>query len=64
MKQIVLEAYADWRKSIRQMLQKHFPDVPEIEVQYVLILVEGILIYRMNDDLPLEEALKILDNLP
>lgn len=63
MKQVVMEAFDEWRHSLRRMLQKHFSDVSDSQVRAALILVEGISIYRMNDELPMEDALKILDDL-
>ena len=63
MKQVVMEAFDKWRHSLRRMLQKYFSNVSESQVRAVLILVEGISIYRMNDELPIEDAMKILDDL-
>lgn len=56
MRSVVLEAYSDWRRSILATLREIRPDFSESLARSALVLIEGILIYRMNDDLSLEEA--------
>ena len=63
MRAVVLEAYAQWRRSIEIMLKKCHPDASESQARSLLVLVEGILIYRMNDRLSKEEAMRSVADL-
>lgn len=63
MHQVVLDAYADWRRSIRNLLMTAQPDMDEAVARSVLVLIEGILIYRMNDALSREYAQRIIPDL-
>lgn len=63
MRSVVLKAYSDWRNSLQGMLKAFGSADAESEMRSLLVLVEGILIYRMNDTLSQEEALKIVSDL-
>lgn len=63
MRKIILEAYAGWRESIKVMLAHFDPHATDSEARSILVLVEGILIYRMNDALPQQDALRIPEDL-
>lgn len=63
MRNVVLEAYSDWRKSLQGMMQVSGTVDTESEMRSLLVLVEGILIYRMNDALSQAEALKMISDL-
>lgn len=62
-RRVVLEAYSEWRNSLQGMLRDYGAAGTESEMRSLLILVEGILIYRMNDALSREEALEIISDL-
>ncbi len=63
MRNVVLEAYADWRQALHGLLKASGNVDTESEMRSLLVLVEGILIYRMNDALSQTEALKIISDL-
>lgn len=63
MYRVVLDAYSDWRQSLTHMLQSIYPNIEDSFARSILVLVEGILIYRMNDALSKEEAQQIITDL-
>lgn len=62
-RQVVLNAYAQWRLSILVMLRRIRPDLDENAARSILVVIEGILIYRMNDRLAKEDAVRIVADL-
>ncbi len=62
-KVVVDEIYDQWRRAIRSMVQSVEPDITDERVRSLLILVEGVLVYRMNADLTKEDAMKMIEAL-
>jgi len=63
MREVVLEAYSGWRNSLKNILITSDAEDAESKTRSLLVLVEGILIYRMNDALSKSEALEIISDL-
>lgn len=63
MKEIVDEIYEDWRESLRLMLKDVQPDVSEAEIRTLLVLIEGILVYRMNAPYTKENGKKLIEHM-
>ncbi|MDY6072595.1 MAG: TetR/AcrR family transcriptional regulator [Eubacteriales bacterium] len=61
-RKLVLRAYKSWRDALKKSLHK-LTDVGDREVCSLLVLIEGIMIYRMNDDLSKEDASHIVHDL-
>lgn len=62
-KSVVLKAYDNWRKSLKKLMLTIDNKITDEQIKSILILIEGIMIYRMNDNFSEKEAKNILNNL-
>ncbi|MFM1514829.1 TetR/AcrR family transcriptional regulator [Helcococcus ovis] len=62
-KSVVLKAYDNWRKSLKKLMLTIDNKITDEQIKSILILIEGIMIYRMNDNFSAKEAKNILNNL-